>query len=124
MGERSRLAHLLRWGIMLAWAVGMLAAYLVPAPTHAQAAPFVVDQQTVTPQFPNGITFALTAHATGSGTITRADLSYQVQGDPYTRGVVAEVTPAARVVVTAVVDTQLDYIPPGVTVDYYWTLEL
>jgi hypothetical protein len=92
-------------------------------PVRGQAAAFVVDRATVTPNFPQGITFALEAHLTGSGTITRADVSYRVRGDAYTRGVVGHFTPAARISLTAAVDGQIDYIPPGVTIDYYWTLE-
>jgi hypothetical protein len=101
------------------------AVLVAPAPlaVHGQAAAFVVDRSTVTPNFPQGITFALEAHLTGSGTITRADVSYRVRGDPYTRGVAGHFTPAARVSLTADVDGQIDYIPPGVTIDYYWTLE-
>ena len=100
--------------------IGLLVANLSPLPVHGQTT-FIVDRQTVTPLFPERITFRLEAHV-GSGTITRAELSYKVQGDPYTRGVVGELTPGARVTATAEVDTQIDYIPPGVTLDYYWTL--
>ena len=103
--------------------IGLLAVVPAPVPVHGQAAAFVVDSSTVTPEFPQRIIFALTAHLAGGGTITRAEVSYRVRGDAYTRGVVGRFTPAARISVTAEVDGQIDYIPPGVTVDYYWTLE-
>ncbi len=102
---------------------GLLALAVPPVPVLGQAAAFVVDSSTVTPKFPQGITFALSAHLAGSGMITRADVSYRVRGDAYTRGVAGHFTSAARINLTAEVDGQIDYIPPGVTLDYYWTLE-
>src|SRR5690348_2120107 len=101
----------------------LLTAPLLPRPLYAQAAPVVVSKQAVAPQFPDGITFSLDAHVDGGRTITRATVSYQAQGDPYTRDVAAQFTPAARVAISATADTQVNYIPPGVSVDYYWTLE-
>lgn len=108
---------------MILLLAGLFISGVSPVPVHGQAAAFVVDRSTVTPEFPQRITFALEAHLTESGTITRADVSYRVRGDAYTRGVVGHFTPAARISLTAAVDGQIDYIPPGVTVDYYWTLE-
>ena len=71
----------------------------------------------------DGFMTHLSAHLNGAGTIRRAEVSYRVQGEAYTWGAVAALTPAARVAVTAAVDTQIHYLPPGVSVDYYWTLE-
>ncbi len=118
------MAHTRRWATgLLLLAIGVVLVLLPPVPVHGQAAAFVVDSSTVTPKFPQGITFSLSAHLIGSGTITRADVSYRVRGDAYTRDVVGHFTPAARINLTAEVDGQIDYIPPGVTLDYYWTLE-
>lgn len=113
----------LRFFLLLALALGAVLVAPAPVPVQGQAAAFVVDSATVTPEFPQRIMFALSAHLTGSGTITRAEVSYRVRGDAYTRGVVGHFTPAARISLTAEVDGQIDYIPPGVIIDYYWTLE-
>jgi hypothetical protein len=116
----ERLGRVLGTILLLA---GLFISGAAPVPVHGQAAAFVVDRSTVTPEFPQRITFALDAHLAGGGTITRAEVSYRVRGDTYTRGVVGRFTPGARISATAEVDGQIDYTPPGVTVDYYWTLE-
>ena len=55
--------------------------------------------------------------------ITRAVVSYRFTGEAITRDVVATLTPAARVQVSAPLNTRSHYMPPGVEITYYWSLD-
>lgn len=80
----------------------------------------LVEEQSVEPHFPDNVRFRLKA----SGFETaRAELNYRLVGDMVTAGVQAdieEVTSRPNLDVT--LDLTTDYIPPGVEVEYYWTL--
>ena len=80
----------------------------------------LVEEQSAASDFPESVTFRLKA----SGFETaRAELNYRLVGDSVTAGVqadVEEVTSSPDLDVT--LDLTTDYLPPGVEVEYYWTL--
>ncbi|HUS15579.1 MAG TPA: peptidase MA family metallohydrolase [Chloroflexia bacterium] len=113
---------------MLVWAgLALLGLAGLRLPAVAARAAFaaqaiVVDEVDVRAGFPTEVVFTLRAHAPG-GRITRAVVSYQPTGDPVTGNVVADLTPASSIQTEARLDTRLHYMPPGVDVTYYWSLD-
>jgi hypothetical protein len=92
------------------------------APVARAADPITVDAVSATANFPTEVVFSLKAHATGSR-ITRAVVSYNYTGEPTTGDVSATVTPGASVTAQARLNTRTHYMPPGVDISYYWTIE-
>jgi hypothetical protein len=116
--RRARRAGALLLALALA-----LPALVGPAGLPARAAgAIVVDQAGATAAFPTSVSFTLEAHSAGSP-ITHAVVSYRFTGEAITRDVVATLTPAARVQVSAPLNTRSHYIPPGVDITYYWSLD-
>ena len=66
--------------------------------------------------------FALKAHASGSR-ITRAVVSYRYTGEPTTGDVSATFSPGTSVTTQARLNTRTHYMPPGVAISYYWSID-
>lgn len=79
-----------------------------------------VESSTATPNFPNGITFDLSAVA--DRPIVKAELLYAKAEVETLNLESADFTPADKVEVTLPVDFRSAYVPPGIDITYRWRL--
>lgn len=97
------------------------------APVHApHAASRAADAITVTadaakPAFPKAITFTLTARD-GAADIVKAQLFYRPVAAAITELAAPDFTLGHEVTATAAVDMTEHYLPPGIDIQYYWSL--
>lgn len=82
-----------------------------------------VTASAATSQFPKGIAFRLEA-AAGSGEITSVNLLYRAAGVPTSKRVRVPTERGQRIRVDYLLDTQADYVPPGVDIEYRWLFTL
>jgi peptidase MA superfamily protein len=113
-------ARLLRALFVLVFALVAVAG--AAAPVARAADPITVDAVSATANFPTEVVFALKAHAPGSR-ITRAVVSYRYTGEPTTGDVSATFSPGASVTTQARLNTRTHYMPPGVAISYYWSID-
>lgn len=104
-----------------------LLTLLLVAPVSAQTpAPLAVETK-VTPDFPSGIAFEATVPIEPGIAISRASLFYRIAGDAtLNEAPVALSIPGAEgvdVALSRFVDLQSAFIPPGVTLEFFWELE-
>lgn len=103
------------------------AAFAGAAPARApQAAPGAADAIAVTasaakPEFPKSITFTLTARGTAAD-IVKVQLFYRPVAAAITELAAPDFTPGREVTATAAIDMTEHYLPPGIDVQYYWSL--
>jgi len=120
MGRRWRAV----WVVALACALGLGATPPIAAAhaaASAQAPAFRVIAQSAKPEFPARITFDLTVASDGAP-ITAARLFYRPIAAEATSLAVAEVTAAQQVTIHQVVDMRANYLPPGLDLQYVWSL--
>jgi hypothetical protein len=99
-----------------------IAAPSVAAPSGVVQTPaFRVIAQSAQPEFPERITFDLTIASDGAP-ITAARLFYRPVAAEVTSLAVAEVRPAQQQTVHQVVDMRANYLPPGLDLQYVWSL--
>ncbi|CAA9548677.1 MAG: hypothetical protein AVDCRST_MAG18-114 [uncultured Thermomicrobiales bacterium] len=96
------------------------------APAPPAAAPLVsaaprVASQAAKPEFPDRITFTLTAES-GAAEITDARLFYRPTASEVANLSIAPVTRGRRIELTHIVDMKARYLPPGLEIEYYWSL--
>jgi len=108
---------------LLASASGFAAATPVAAAPRAVAhAPaFRIIAQSAKPEFPERITFDLTVASDGAP-ITAARLFYRPVAAEVTSLAVAEVHAAQQLTIHQVVDMRANYLPPGLDLQYVWSL--
>jgi hypothetical protein len=82
-----------------------------------------VTNTSAKPQFPTAITFHLEASA-ASGEITAVNLLYHAVGTLTTKRVPVPVERGQKIKLDYSLDTQNDFIPPGVDVEYRWGFTL
>ena len=111
------------WAIlMLAFMPGFAAAPSAAAPRDGALAPtFRILAQSAQPAFPERITFELTVASDGPP-ITAARLFYRPVAAEVTSLAVAEVRAAQQITIRQVVDMRANYLPPGLDVQYVWSL--
>jgi hypothetical protein len=97
------------------------AAPALPAQTAVTAAAIRVVAQAAKPDFPNKVTFTLTAESDGVE-ITEARLFYRPVASEVSNLSVAQVTRGRRIELNHSVDMTTRYLPPGLDIEYYWSL--
>ncbi len=93
------------------------------APIDAAAAPVTVGASTATPHFPQNIAFHLEASA-ASGEITAVNLLYHAANTPVTKRVRVPVERGQRIGLDYALDTQTDFLAPGLDIEYRWAFTL
>ncbi len=112
------------WVVALACALGFSAtppAAAAHAAASAQAPAFRVIAQAAKPEFPARITFDLTVASDGAP-ITAARLFYRPVAAEVTSLAVVEISTAQQVTIHQVVDMRANYLPPGLDLQYVWSL--
>ncbi len=111
------------WVVALACSLGLTTTPPVAAaPDGARQAPaFRVIAQSAKPEFPARITFDLTVASDGAP-ITAARLFYRPVAAELTSLAVAEVRTAQQLTIQQVVDMRANYLPPGLDLQYVWSL--
>lgn len=111
------------WVVALACSLGLTTTPpVVAAPDGARQAPaFRVIAQSAKPEFPARITFDLTVASDGAP-ITAARLFYRPVAAEVTNLAVAEVRTAQQLTIQQVVDMRTNYLPPGLDLQYVWSL--
>jgi hypothetical protein len=87
------------------------------------AAPVTVSASTATPHFPQNIAFHLEAGA-ASGEITAVNLLYHAANTPVTKRVRVPAERGQRISLDYALDTQADFLPPGLDIEYRWAFTL
>ncbi|HEX5504565.1 MAG TPA: peptidase MA family metallohydrolase [Thermomicrobiales bacterium] len=122
---RPLLALTLCLGALLLARPPLTAANVAPV-RPPQAASRAADTITVSadaakPEFPKRITFTLTAHDAAAD-IVKAQLFYRPVAAAITELAAPDFTPGREVTATAAVDMTEHYLPPGIDIQYYWSL--
>lgn len=94
--------------------------YSVAAAQAPQEA-IAFEQSTAQPDFPYGITFAVTAASSGAA-ITEVDLLYGATRSEALTIVPTEVRPGQQVQAQHFLDTRIFYVPPGTELTYRWVI--
>lgn len=116
------LAALLLGGVVARDAVPGIGAAPAPLATLGAAqGTFRAVSQAATPAFPDKITFTLTAES-DSADITDARLFYRPTASEVANLAVATVKPGRRVELSLPVDMRARYLPPGLDIQYFWSL--
>ncbi len=89
--------------------------------TGAAPAAFRVISQAAKPAFPDTITFTLSAES-DAGEIVDARLFYRPTASEVANLAVAAITRGRRIDVTQAVDMRDRYLPPGLDIQYFWSL--
>ncbi|MDQ6603529.1 MAG: peptidase MA family metallohydrolase [Chloroflexota bacterium] len=98
-------------------------ASAVLSPIGAAATPVTVSASTATPHFPQNIAFHLEANA-ASGEITALNLLYHAANTPVTKRVRVPVERGQRIGLDYALDTQTDFLAPGLDIEYRWAFTL
>jgi hypothetical protein len=93
------------------------------APVSAATAPVTVSASAATPHFPQNITFHLEASA-ASGEITAVNLLYHAANTPVTKRVRVPAERGRQISLDYALDTQADFLPPGLDIEYRWAFTL
>ena len=111
----------LRLALLSLLAMGFSSTSGRPLVGSVVAAPSV-DFEAVDPviDFPEGITFGL--QATSDVPIVRVELRYQVEGDETLLLSIADMEPTQTLDLDHFVDLIVNYLPPGVEIQYFWRL--
>ena len=88
---------------------------------RASSSPLVATAGSVKPEFPQQVTYTLTAEST-AGDIVEAYVFYRPLAAAITQRARVEVTPGRRVELRHSVDMTRNYLPPGLDIRYYWSL--
>ncbi len=122
VGWRTLLALILLVGLGgFGLRLSVQAAPAIPAQVAvAAAAPRLVSQAAKS-DFPSKITFTLTAESDGAE-ITEARLFYRLVASEVSNLSIAQVTRGRRIALTHAVDMTTRYLPPGLDIEYYWSL--
>ena len=113
--------HLLR--CLLVSALLSLAGLLVPAPSSASAATvpgLAISANEATPEFPEGITFSLSASA--AVPVERVELLYSIAGQETLNMATPEFLRGSTIDANFRLDARTRYIPPGLDLAYHWRL--
>ena len=119
MSKRLWLKSILPVAVLAALVVAAVAG--IPGAALAQGEITVVSDK-VTPRFQEGITFSLEARGSASD-ITKVTLYYQIVGQAVTSYAYPKFDAGRTVKAEHVWDTKKGYIPPGVSISYYYLLE-
>lgn len=92
----------------------------MPAPVHAQG-PITVSANNFTANFPRTLVFQLEAQS--SSRITAVALVAQIDGVPTSSRQLPDFTPDNQVKARYEWNLARNYLPPGVSGQYYWTIE-
>ncbi len=98
-------------------------ASAVLSPIGAAAAPVMMSASTATPHFPQNIAFHLDANAL-SGEITAVNLLYHAANTPVTKRIRVPVERGQRIGLDYALDTQTDFLAPGLDIEYRWAFTL
>lgn len=132
IGHRGSTAHCVHRVVLSAILFSLLAlplisgtkySVLTPQSSALAAGAVNVTANTVTPQFPKGIVFRLQATA-GSDEITGVNLLYRAAGVPTAKRVRVPAERGQRITVEYTLDTQADFLPPGLDIEYRWLFTL
>lgn len=93
------------------------------SPISAAAQPVTVTASDATPHFPQTIAFHLEAHAT-SGEIVGLNLLYHAANTPVTKRVPVPVERGQQIGLDYALDTQNDFLAPGLDIAYRWAFTL
>lgn len=107
-----------RWALLLL-ITGFLALGTVAVPQASAADATFVDTS-ATAAFQDSITFKLVAEA--DSPIVAVALFWQPVGDPELQAAFPQVDPAQHIELEHVVDTSVNYLPPGLDLTYRWRL--
>lgn len=89
-------------------------------PSRAAQPPEIAAEQPAQIDFPNTITFHLTADAPSP--VSSAELRYSTSAKEYSNSAVVRLDGTTAVEAEYTVDAQIDYIEPGVDITYFWVL--
>jgi hypothetical protein len=122
-GHRSRISGvrviLVAMAVLLALAACTASAL---APHSVLAAEIDVIDQSVAVDFPESITFRLSAET--SGDIERVELRYQPATSDVSRAIRPAFTPGSSLDISYELDTMIRYLPPGIDIHYRWIVTL
>jgi hypothetical protein len=93
------------------------------APVSAAATPVTVSASTATPHFPQNIASHLEAHA-ASSEIVAVNLLYHAANTPVTKRVPVPVERGQQIGLDYALDTQTDFLAPGLDIEYRWAFML
>lgn len=116
---RPRSATLVAWGMILALLAGLLPG--VAAAQETPAAGITVTAESAVAEFPNGITFSLSAIS--DEPIVEAEVFYRPARLETLRLGTPDLTPGTEVALTYEADFRGGRMPPGVDIYYSWRLE-
>src|SRR5689334_21189859 len=120
---RSRLMGFLLACVLLVAVQGLVltasAAPAEPLSIRNPQSAIRIQSQSVKPEFPNKITFSLTAESDGAD-ITAAQLFYRPTASEVSNLSAAEVKPGKKITLSLPVDMRTRYLPPGLNIQYYW----
>lgn len=87
----------------------------------ALAGSISIQQSKATPDFPNSIKFEVTAKIAANANLQKTTLNYQLQGNAATSVHSTDLKGVGGVSqISAALDTNRSYIPPGTHLTYYW----
>jgi len=114
-----------RWIVILPLLLCLLAspASAVLSPIGAAAPAVLVTASSATPHFPQNIAFHLEASA-NSGEITSVNLLYHAANTPVMKRVRVPFERGQRVTLDYALDTQTDFLAPGLDIEYRWAFTL
>ena len=98
-------------------------ASVLLSPIGAAATPVTVSASTATPHFPQNIAFHLEANA-ASGEITAVNLLYHAANTPVTKRVRVPIARGQQIGLDYALDTQTDFLAPGLDIEYRWAFML
>ncbi|MCL5959612.1 MAG: peptidase MA family metallohydrolase [Chloroflexi bacterium] len=93
----------------------------LPVPSVQGQGVIQVASSAATADFPKQISFRVMA-TDSAADINSVVLLYRIGRDPVIHEAVPEFTPGRQVETEYVLDTQVNYLPPGAELTYYWTL--
>ncbi len=93
------------------------------SPIGAAAPTVNVSASTATPHFPQNIAFHLESSA-ASGEITGLNLLYHAANTPVTKRVRVPIERGQRIKLDYALDTQTDFLAPGLDIEYRWAFTL
>jgi hypothetical protein len=123
VSQARRPYYVWKW-LCLVLAVGLIAGVLArfPATGYAAVPSISVTAQSVKPDFPKKIDFSIEAKS-AAAKIVKAALVFDVADSPVKRVVYPQVQAAGDVKIDYRLNTQQEFIPPGLAVTYSWQLE-
>lgn len=125
LSHRIWTIRIARYGVLLTVIISLLGLPIASPTQHSALAAGAVSvtASTATPQFPQAIGFHLEASA-GSGEITGINLLYHAAGVPTSKRVRVPAERGQRIKVDYRLDTQADFLSPGLDIEYRWLFTL